>query len=303
MRRTLLVVAAMVSALGVAGCAGTGLSFLGGGESHTTASNRARARTDAQRLLALVRVPAGSVLAATPHDTGFEQVQRFIGVLASATASRTWIVHGSVNRLLRYVVAHLRPGSKLESSGSGGSPGSVAVSQIRYWPPVRGVLDGRWLQIEAYTHGGHTYLTARTESQWVVAREANERIPASVTQITVSVANARGQRMHQMTVTKPRVVRRIVGLYNSLGVVQPAIIMGCPPEPAGVLTLRFYTSPTNVIATASSSTAADPHWPASAPAWACFPISIRLLARRRYPSLSGSVITPLGRLLHTKLNP
>jgi hypothetical protein len=300
MRRTLLVIAVMVLALGVVGCAGTSLSFLGGKTSHTTASNRAQARTDAQRLLAMVRVPSGSVLAATPHDTGFEQVQRFIGVSASATAARTWIVHGGVNRLLRYVVAHLRPGSKWFGSGRGGP--EADVSQIRYWPPVRGVLDGRWLQIEAYTHGAHTYLTARTESQWVVAREANERIPSSLTQITVWVAKARGQRMHQMTVTKPRVVHQIVGLYNSLGVVQPAIIMGCPPEPAGVLTLRFYNSPTNVIATASSSTAANPRWPASAPAWACFPISIRL-AQHSYPSLSGNVITPLERLLHTKLNP
>ncbi len=302
MRRTLLVIAAIVLALGVAGCASTSLSFLGGGTSQTTASNRVQAETDAQRLLAMVRVPVGAVLASTPHDTGFEQVRRFIGVSASATASRTWIVHGSVNRLLRYVVAHLRPGSKLESTGSGGSPGSVDVSQIRSWPPVRGVLDGRWLEVEAYTDGAHTYLTARTESQWVVARQANERIPSSVTQIRVSVANARGQRVHQMTVTKPPLVHQIVGLYNSLGVVQPAIIMGCPPEPAGVLTLRFYNSPTNVIATASSSTAANPHWPASAPAWACFPISIRL-AQRSYPSLSGNVITPLERLLHTNMNP
>lgn len=186
------------------------------------------------------------------------------------------------------------------SSGSGG-PGAD-VSQIRYWPPVRGVLDGRWVQIEAYTDGAHTYLTARTESQWVVAREASERIPSSVTQITVRVANARGQQLHLLTVTNPRVVHQIVGLYNSLGVIQPAIIMGCPPEPAGVLTLRFYDSPTNVIATASSSTAADPRWPASAAAWSCFPISIRL-AQRSYPSLSGNVITPLERLLHAKLHP
>jgi hypothetical protein len=298
MRRTLFAIAAMV--LGVAGCAGTSLSFLGGGASQATASNREQARTDAQRLLAMVRVPAESVLASAPHRTGFEQVQRFIGVSASATASRTWIVHGSVNRLLRYVVAHLRPGSKWLGSGSGGP--EADVSQIRSWPPVRGVLDGRWLQIEAYAHGARTYLTARTESQWVVARDASERIPSSITRITVSIADARGQGVHQMTVTKPRVVHQIVGLYNSLGVIQPAIIMGCPPEPAGVLTLRFYNSPTNVIATASSSTAADARWPASAPAWACFPISIRLV-QRSYPSLSGNVIRPLERLLHTQLNP
>lgn len=293
-------VAAILLAFGVDGCGGTSLSFLGGGQPKTTASNRAEARADAQRLLAMVRVPAGSALVSTPHNTGLEQAQRFVGVWASATASRTWVVRGSVNRLLRYVVAHLRPGSKLESTGSGGGPNTVDVSQIRYWPPVRGVLDGRWLEIEAYSHGTRTYVTAHTQSQWVVTREQSERIPSSVTQITVRVTNAHGLRVRQLTIRSTRIVHQIVGLYDSLGVDQPATIMGCPPEPAGVLTVSFYDSPTSVIATASSPTDATPRWAASAPAWACFPISVRI-AQRSYPSLSGNVITPLERLLRTKL--
>lgn len=185
--------------------------------------------------------------------------------------------------------------------GSGSGP-DADVSQIRYWPPVRGVLNGRWLQIEAYSHGAHTYLTARTQSQWVVTREASERIPSSVTKVTIIVTDASGHRVHQLTVTKPRIVQEVVGLYNSLGAIQPATIMGCPPEPARVLTLRFYDSPTNVIATASSPADATRPWPPSAAAWACFPINIKL-AQRSYPSLSGNIITPLAKLLNTKLNP
>lgn len=303
MRRTSLATAAVMLSLGAAGCGGQAPHPAPSAERpHTTASNRTEARADAQKLVALVRVPSGASLATTPRDTGFEQPQDFVGVWASATASRTWIVHASVDRLLRYVVAHLPPGSKLDSTGRSVGADSVDESQIRSWPPVAGVLDGRWLQLQAYTHGTHTYLTARAQSQWVITREAREQIPSDVTKIAINVRDANGHTIHELTVATPRIVHRVVALYNSLGVVQPATIMGCPPEPGGVLTLTFYDSPTHVIATASSPADANPPWPPSAAAWECFPIKVRL-GQHSYPSLSGNVITPLGKLLHARLTP
>lgn len=297
MRRTLPAVAAMVLAFGVAGGAGTGLSFLGAGEAHTTASNRAQANADAQRLLAMVRVPAGSVVAATPHDTGFEQTGDFVGgASASATASRTWIIHDDTYRALSFVVAHLRKGSRLMGTGSG-SPGGY-VEQMRYWPPVRGILDGRWLEITAYRLGTRAYLTARTQSQWVVTRRASERIPANVKKVTIKVTNASGRAIDQLTITKPQIVHRLVRLYNSLGVIQPGT-MSCPLERGGSLALGFYGSATKVIATATSSTSATATWPPSTAAWECFPIAFRLEGHS-YPSLSGNVITPLAKLIHAK---
>jgi hypothetical protein len=263
-------------------------------------SNRAAARADAQNLLAMVRVPSGSSVVTTPHDTGFEQPQDFIGVSASATASRTWIVHDSVVQLLRYVIAHLHPGSKWEGSGNGGP--NTDESQIRSWPPVTGVLNGRWLQLQAYSYGTHTYLTARAQSQWVITRQASERIPSKVTKITINVTDGHGHTTHNLTIAKPGIVDKVIGLYNSLGVIQPATIMGCPGEPGGVLTLRFYDSPTRVIATASSSAGANQPWPASTAGWACFPINVRI-GQHHYPSLSGNVITPLGKLIHIRLSP
>jgi hypothetical protein len=302
MRLAVVACAAVILASFVTGCGQGGQPSSGAGTSHTTASNQAQAEADAHSLLAMVRVPSGSTLTSAPHDTGFEQPQDFIGASASATASRTWIVHDSIDHLLRYVVAHLRPGSKLESTGSGGSPNTVDESQIRSWSPVAGELTGRWLQIQAYLYGTRTYLTARTQSQWVITRQASEQTPSNVTKITIRVTDGHGHAGHQLTMTKPRIVHQVVGLYNSLGVVQPVTINGCPPNAAGSVTLSFYDSPTNVIATGSSSTDATEHWPPSTAAWACFPIHISI-AQQSYPSLSGNVITPLGKLLHTKLTP
>ncbi len=302
MRRTFLAGAAVVLAVGATGCGQAKQPSLGAGArgSHTTVSNRAAATVDAHNLLAMVRVPSGSSAATTPRDTGFEQPQDFVGVSASATASHSWIVHDSVDRLLRFVVAHLHPGSRWDGSGNGGP--NTDESQIRSWPPVKGVLDGRWLRLEAYSYGTHTYLTARAQSQWVITREASERIPSKVTKITIKVTDGHGRTTQDLTITKPRIVDKVVGLYNSLGVIQPATIMGCPGEPEGVLTLRFYDSPTYVIATASSSAGADQNL-------ASLSRSVGLLPNRRknqqqhYPSLSGNVITPLGKLIHTKLSP
>lgn len=296
MRRRLLA-AAMVLALSATGCGAAGQPFPGEGSSQSTASNRARASADARDLLATVRVPAGSRVVATPNTDLFEHVREFIGAPASAYASRSWLIHGSGDHALRYAVAHLHPGSKIQSTGSGD-----VESEIRIWPPVPGVLIGRWLQLQSSAIGTRTYLTASAQSQWDILRPANERIPQDVAKITVRVTDASGHRVHQLTVRNHRLVHHVVGLYNALGVIQPAEIMGCPGEPAGVLTLSFYSSSADVIATASSSTLASTHMPPSAAAWACFPIKVTL-ADQHYPSLSGDVIAPLARLLHTRLTP
>lgn len=292
MRRVVVAgVALTLLALGTTGCGRSSDSR------PNTRSNRGAAHADAHNLLAMVSVPAGSSLAIAPRNAGFDAGRDFIGASASATATRTWIVKDSARQTLRYVTARLHPGSTLESTGTG-----EILSQIRSWPPINGVLDGRWLQLQAYSSENHTYLTAQAQSQWVITRNASERIPSSVTKVTISVTTATHRKVHQVTITRPSTVRQVVRLYNSLGVIQQATIMGCPPQLAGVLELSFYRSHSNVIATASSPTDASPPWPASAPAWACFPIKITL-AQHRAPSLSGNVLTPLAKLLHTRLNP
>jgi hypothetical protein len=171
-------------------------------------------------------------------------------------------------------------------------------SQIRTWPPISGVLDGRWLELEVYTNGRHTYLIARSQAQWVITREPGERIPSDVTKITIKVTDSKRRR--ELIVTRPRILEEIVGLYNSLGVIQPVAI-SCPLNAGGSLTVGFYGSRNQMVASASSYPGADAPWPASTAAWSCYPIEIRL-ARQTAPSLSGNVVTPLSKLLHTKLD-
>lgn len=298
MRRPAVGVAAVLLAAACAGCGQAGHGFLGWGTGGppTTASNRAAARADARQLVGLVRVPSGSTSAPQPHVSDFDQSRYFIGAQASATASRSWIIHGGTIRVLRYVAAHLH-GSKLDSWGHGPN----YEMQIHDFPTVSGVLAGRWLEIQAYESGAHTYLTARAQSEWVVTRSPSERIPASVTKVTIRVTDPAGHLRRKLTVRRPRLVRGVVALYNSLGVDQPVTEFGCGPGGVGVIRVRFYSSQASLIATASSAPEADFHWPAYTAGWSCFPITLRLNGRS-YPSLSGNVVTPLSKLLHTKLS-
>jgi len=86
-------------------------------------------------------------------------------------------------------------------------------------------------------------------------------------------------------------VRRLVSLFDSLGIDQPAVI-NCP---AGIVTptvtVRFI---------ARRRTVAEASLGATDSGNACFPIQFSVLGRTEAP-LVGDVIAPIRRLLHVKL--
>lgn len=295
----LLAVAALVLiALVTRGGSGTGGEARGGasGVPRTTASNHAVATVDARRLLADVRVPPGSTLGTSrdgPELVGLEAAS--VGGGRSAFASRTWLVKGSLGHALRYVEARLPPGSSVISRGSGSGPDE---SEILSWPAVPGVLIGRWLELQAYSTATHTYLNAQAQIQWAVTRDPAEVIPADVTRIALKVTAVSGRIEQLITVTRPEAVRRVVALYNSLGVTQSGVEFGCQGG-GGTLSVTFLDSRDHIVAGASSADV-NPPWPASVAGWLCFPITLKIHGHT-YPSLSGDVVGPLQSLLHTRL--
>ena len=196
----------------------------------TTAANRRAAVRDSAQLLLGVVPPPGAVVLSKRSAIG---IQRTVPVLtpafASALASERWSVPGQPGAVLSYVEAHLPLGSKVFSTGSGG-PAPAFQSVIRSWAPVGGVLDTRWLEIAvAGRPNGGTNLFAESQSQWVVARPAGERIPAGVTEVDVTEGLPGHPPQLSRTVTAPVSVDRLVTLFNSLGIVQPVAI-NCPAE-------------------------------------------------------------------------
>lgn len=258
----------------------------------TTASNRQAAIADAKQLLAGVVPPAGAALrssgtAVAPH------AYLLTTLLASAVAYAKWNVPGDPATVLSAVEAHLPAGSTLVSWGDGGPiPGDQSV--IRSWPAVHGVLGVRWLRLEvASAASGGTVLQAKSQSQWIVTRSPRERIPSGVDEVEVTSGWPGKAPFLSLRVLGRAKVHRLVSLFNSLGIDQPAVL-SCP---AGIVTPTV-----NLRFRARERTVAEASLDATGTPSACFPIRFTILGRSGTP-LVGNVITPIQRLLHVKLAP
>jgi hypothetical protein len=273
----------------------------GRGLPRSTWANRLAAIDDAQRLLDGVKPPSGSLVLERRSEIG---VQRSVPVItpafASALSSEHWSVPGEPGAVLSYVESRLPAGSKLFSTGSSG-PNPVTQSVIRSWSPVNGILDTRLLMIEVTVgSSGKTLLSAESQSQWVVVRPARERVPASVREVEITDGLRAGSSHLSRRVTAPQTVKRIVALFNALGIVQPGSI-NCPSQSVGpTVTVVFRAATGRALATATVYAGADFSWPDSVPGWSCFSIAFTAEGRR-YPSLIGNVTSPLDRLLHLRL--
>jgi hypothetical protein len=300
---TAAVATAMISP--TAGSMSPAIGVVATGRSHgilpTTASNRRAAVRDAKGLLAGVAPPAGAVLQSSGTKIG-PHAPLLTTAFASAVAYSTWTVPEDPASVLSFVETHLPSGSKVVSTGSGG-PNPSTQSVIRSWPPVDGVLDVRWLEIDVTSaSSGGTQLHAESQSQWVVTRPSGEQIPAGVREVDVTSGWPGKPPFVSRQVTNRADVRRLVRLFRSLEIVQPGAI-NCPafsPNPAAVV-IDFRSGATKqVVADASVSPEASFSWPPNVPGWACFPVAFTVRGRKWNP-LSGNVITPIERLLRVNL--
>jgi hypothetical protein len=260
----------------------------------TTASNRQAAIADAKQLLAGVHPPAGAVLQSSGTGVG-PSAHLLTLALASAVAYRTWNVPGDSSSVLAAVEAHLPAGSTQIISGYGPEDQSV----IRSWPAVAGVLGLRWLRIEvASAPSGGTTLSAKSQSQWIVTRNAAERIPPGVREVDVTSGWPGKPPLLSLRVTSEAKVHELVSLFDSLGVLQPGVV-NCPEIMAPTVIVSFRARGRRV-ARAMLSAQSDVSWPAYTGGWACFATQLSILGRHVSP-LVGNVIRPIQRLLHVRL--
>lgn len=274
-----------------------GMASASRGGAPTTASNRRAALRDAKQLLAGVTPPAGAVLQSSGTAIG-GQARLLTAALASAVAHRTWIVPSDSASVLSFVQAHLPAGSTVVSR-YGGRP--ITQSVTRSWPAVPGILDVRWLDIEVTPRpNGDTKLYAESQSQWVITRPRGERVPPGVREVDLTEGWPGQAPFLSRRVSGGSDVRRLVRLFNSLGIVQPVGI-NCPSESVGpVVEIAFRDGRTGgTVALAKVSPWADFSWPAFVPGWACFAIAFNVHGRDWTP-LVGNVITPVAHLLHLK---
>jgi hypothetical protein len=282
-----------------AGCVSVGTAAAISGA--TTASNKRTAVLDAKHLLLGVMPPSGAVVQSSGTAIG-RDAQLLTAAFASATSYSTWTVPDDPASVLSFVEAHLPPGSTLVGSGTSG-PSPSTRSVIRSWPPVDGVIGVRWLEVDVTSRAsGGTLLHAESQSQWIVTRPSGETVPAGVREVDVASGWPGKAPFLSRRVTDRAKVRRLVALFDSLGIVQPGAI-SCPAELIKpIVHVAFRAGPrSRVLARASVSSSANLPWPASVPGWSCSPVSFSVLGRQARP-LVGNVITPIERLLGVKLS-
>jgi hypothetical protein len=267
----------------------------------TTAANKRAAVKDAAHLLAGVVAPDGSVVRSSRSGTGPKGDHLLTAAFASAYALRSWTVKGDGASVISFVTGHLPAGSTVVSQGSGSGPGSTSESITYSWPPVPGVLNTRWLEVTVSTTGKGTSLSAESQSEWVVTRRADERIPAGVHEVVVTDGWPGKAPFFSRRVENRAKVGALVRLFDSLGVGEPGAI-SCPSmRPHPMVAISFEAGTGRQLAQATSGSDADFSWPASLPGWACYPVGFSVLGRNR-PSLAGNVITPTERILHITLS-
>lgn len=265
--------------------------------SPATAAHKRAAIADSKRLLAGVVAPSGAVVRSSGTGTG-PHSKLLTAAFASAVAYRTWTVSRTPSVVLSHVVARLPAPSKLVGSGSGG-PDPRSVSRTYQWPAVAGVLGLRQLQLTVTSRaGGGTLLSAKSQSQWLVARARSERIPAEVHDIQVTDGVPGRAPFVSRHVTNQAKVHALVALIDSLPIVQPGAVH-CPSETVGapVVTVAFRGGAgDHTLARARVSPSADVSFPTYLVGWSC--VATRLeIAGHTQPALAGDVIRPIQRLL------
>jgi hypothetical protein len=249
-RRWAVSIAAMLAAFGMLASARAATS--GAADSD---SNRAVARTEATRLLALIEVPPG-VTSVQNEPAGDGGVLATPG-LDSATPNLVdawgwWTTALKPSALVTYFEKHLPAGARLEGSekSSTGLEGETFS-----FGPIPGVLSERVISITAAPlAGGGTGVRTDGEAVWLTARPAWERIPSTVQSVTFTARGTTAFGRHRGRTSTPRTVtgeaaRRIVALINGFEVVQPGA-RSCPIGRDEVVRMTFRSANGGVLASA-----------------------------------------------------
>jgi hypothetical protein len=257
---------------------------------------RAAARTDAQALLARLKLPAGAIR--TGHDRAVSP--QCCGGPGSRPATPNLVdvheffwVPGNPRQVLTWIGNHGPKGSTSVETGISGVVGPTG-SAVWYYDGFSfanrpGLLIDRMLLVAATrAKGGGTALRADGQSVWLVPRPPSERIPSGVRSIAVSTEELGGEPRLVDTVTGASRIKRIASWVDRLALAQPGPIF-CPADYGRRVVLRFLSG-SRVLASAVADGAG------------CGDVTLTIRGRSE-PELTGGpeLIAHLASLLHRSL--
>jgi hypothetical protein len=256
--------------------------------SATSAGNRRVAERDTTRLLRRIVLPAGAVqLAREPRgDGGLLKQSDSIPSGLLVDRHRLWLVHEPLGEVVGFVDHHPPSGGKRSGTGTSSGRGLPANASTTFsFPALVGRISTRELEIELVGLPHHrTGLRVDAQDIWLVPRPRSEKVPAAVRFVDVRTSKA------HVRVTAAAKVRDIVRSVDSLPIVQPGGVYGCPPDTIHrpTMSLRFLSANGALLARARV--------PGSFAVGSCAPIEFWIGGQRQKP-LSGHLYGRIERLL------
>ena len=256
----------------------------------TNASNKRAAERDTAQLLRRVALPSGTVrLARAPQGDG--------GLLRHADSApsgllvdrhRLWLVRKPLRQMAVFFAEHPPRGGHLSGTGHSSGLNIPANKSFTFsFRPIPGRISTRQLELTLVALPRHrTGVRADAQDIWMVPRPPTEKVPAAVREIDVRTSKA-----HRRVESAAK-VRRIVGWFDALPIVQPGGRFGCPPDTVRrpPMTLRFLSAKGVLLARASV--------PGSFAIGSCAPIEFWIGSHQQKP-LSGHLYGRISRLLGT----
>jgi hypothetical protein len=207
----------------------------------SAAVNRAHARGAVAKLVTQLRPGPGTTRSARAPGgrLTFEPVKM---ATQNEVDAHAWFTTArSPAAVMRFVAAHLPPGTLRDMGGSAGGSGGFLE---RDWPlpGVPGVPTREVAVSTSPLPGGRTAVRLDAAAVWLTPRPAWERIPRGVTSVTFSGGadspiGTPGRRSRPVTVTGAR-ARQLAALVNQLERAQPAVV-ACPSGDGAQLELTF----------------------------------------------------------------
>jgi hypothetical protein len=241
-----------------------------GAPATATVTLRQLAASDAATNLASFTAPPGaSRIAKVPAGAAAALGQAPL-VAGQVDDAAYWQVNGVPATLLNWVRAHLSSHYKLLTSGTEGgftiTPYAVAATfpeSARNWYdefglPVDGGLRVRVLVVSAaYASASQVVIRVDAQDAWSMTKTTSQRVPATVTAVTIYKARNFGPVMagDAETVTSPSLVRKIAALVNALPMYATGVTSSCPTELTPLLRILFRNGNSDVATATVNATA------------------------------------------------
>lgn len=267
-----------------------------------TEANRRFADRDVQRLIGILELPRGARLVARVPASAPARFRtaltgaRFLPGIA--VTHRVWIVHGPIDRVARFVRAHVhprpRPMARFRAANNGIELHRIGSYQF---PPLPGRSWERWLNVEMVAlSGGGTAVIAQAGDAWV---HAQHTVPLHRNVRRIDVLSRLGNRAPNVLVHVRRRydVGSIVAMVNGLSLSAARVV--CADFGGGpTVTLRFRAADGTLLARASVS---DPLGDGvSGP---CNPVQLTVRGAPGPPLIGADLVLQLQRLLGIDLAP